>query len=82
MAYLKNKNRERWWVRNSRCLGAVCLTLGDYRHPEALLAKGSPNTARPCCLYNVHHGCPEVVIYSPSLAKQRRDNFGLMVERS
>jgi hypothetical protein len=27
MAYLKNKNRERWWVRNRRCLGAMCLTL-------------------------------------------------------
>jgi hypothetical protein len=81
MPYLKNKNRERWWVRNSRCLAAVCLTLGDDRHSEALLVKGSPNTARPCCLYNAYHGCPEVVTYSPSLAKQRGENFGLMVER-
>ena len=81
MAYIKNDNRERWWVRNRRCLGAACLSLGNHQHRETPLASDSANISGfPCCLHNAYHGCPEVVTYSVSLAEERREKWGLRIE--
>jgi hypothetical protein len=83
MAYIKNDNRERWWVRNRRCVGAACLILGNHEHGETPLASDSANIRSfPCCLHNAYHGCPEVVTYSVSLAKERREEWGLRIEGS
>lgn len=76
MAYLKQKgDKRRYWVRDSQCLGAQCLALGNFQHRGASgMGQGSHSTGAvsPCCLTNAYHGCPDCPKYSKELTTQRR----------
>ena len=74
------KNRIRYWVVSTYCIGCACLELGSYQHRGATNS-GSRNTGQDSqmCLRNAYRGCPTDTGYSREIAVERRKN-GLKVK--
>lgn len=73
MSYIV-KERVRYWVVSTTCMGRGCLELGKYQHRGAT-SSGSRNTGgadSPMCLRNAYRGCPANPVFSPAAKAFRR----------
>ena len=53
------RNKVRYWIANSQCLGMACFQPGSYQHRGAT-SSGSRNTGSDTleCMTNAYRGCP------------------------